>query len=318
MDYYGIKRLAFNNQKVRVILAIFIALNILVYYLLFSNDCFGLLNTNITSNLIIDFVNVGQGDCCVIKTPKGRTFVVDGGTKADSDIVKNNNRELIENYLKRYNVKELDGIVVTHWHADDFSGLVPVLKTYKVNCVYETPIFNKNEQYDKFDKICSEKKIKRVTVRSGNILEWGDDIFVQVLNPESNYGLDYDFGVNNGAIVLLIRYGKVQILLCSDIQEEAEREVIKYNEGIKSQIIKIPDHGSDKSAYKPFFKMVGAKDGIISVGKNNAFGYPSDKALDIFDELGIKIYRTDYNGNIHLKVGGKNEKDYTISVDRNI
>ena len=100
------------------------------------------------------------------------------------------------------------------------------------------------------------------------------------------------------------------------IQDEAERDVIKYNEGLKSQVIKIPDHGAARSSYKPFFKMVAPSHGIISVGKDNQFGYPSDQALELFDDLGIKIYRTDINGNIRLTVGGKDEKDYYFSVDR--
>ena len=58
--------------------------------------------------------------------------------------------------------------------------------------------------------------------------------------------------------------------------------------------------------------MVGASIGIISVGANNKFNYPSDKALESFDELGMKIYRTDKNGNIILKIGGKDEKDFSI------
>ena len=115
-----------------------------------------------------------------------------------------------------------------------------------------------------------------------------------------------------------IRYGKVKTLLCSNIQEESEREVIKFNQGIESQIIKIPNHGNKNSIYKNFFKMVNAKDGIISVGKNNPFGLPSEEALDLFNELEMNIYRTDLNGNIHLTIGGKNEKDYKITVDRNI
>ncbi len=317
MSFYGVQEKPFSNQNTRVILAILIVFNLFVFLALLSKNHLGLLPDNLSTDLKIDFVNVGQGDCCVIRTPKGRTFVVDGGTNVSETDAKKAERELIYKYLTRINVNEVDGVVATHWHADDFTGLIPVLKRFKVNTVYETPIGFVNEFYKDFDEACKKNDIKRITVRAGNVLEWGDELFVQVLNPEDIYGSANHSEINNDSIVLLIRYGKVQVLLCADIQEDAEREILKYNEGIKSQIIKIPDHGADQSAYKPFFKIVGAADGIISVGANNKFKYPSDKSLELFEELGMKIYRTDRNGNIHLSIGGKDEKDYTISVDYN-
>ena len=315
MNNYGFKEKSFSNPHTRIILAILISINILVFAILLSKNHLGLLPTNLSPELTIDFVNVGQGDCCVIRTPKGRTFVVDGGTNVSESDAKKQGRELIYKYLAKLGIDEIDGIVATHWHIDDFSGLIPVLKKFKVNAVYETPIGFSNEFYNDFDQACKKNDVKRITVMAGKILEWGDELFVQVLNPEDIYGSSNHSEINNDSIVLLIRYGKVQTLLCADIQEDAEREVLKYNEGIKSQIIKIPDHGAARSAYKHFFKMVDAKVGIISVGHDNKFNYPSDSSLELFQELGMKIYRTDRNGNIRLKIGGKDENDYSISVD---
>ena len=315
MNTFGFRERPFASQEARVILAVFIVLNIIVYLALFSKNHLGLTESIYSTDLTIDFVNVGQGDCCVIRTPKGRTFVIDGGTNVSEADAKKQGRELIYKYLEKIGVYDIDGVVVTHWHIDDFSGLIPVLKKFNVNRVYETPIGFPNEFYNEFDQACKKNDVKRITVRAGNKLEWGDEIFVQVLNPEDVYGSANHSEINNDSIVLLVRYGKVQVLLCADIQEDAEREVLKYNEGIKSQIIKVPDHGAKRSLYKNFFKIVGASDGIISVGAKNKFNYPSDDALDYFEELGMKIYRTDRNGNIHLKIGGKDEKDYTITVD---
>ncbi len=318
METYGFDQKPFSKQSSKLILMVLIILNILLLLTLFSKNHFGLLPERYYPELIIHFVNVGQGDCCVIQTPKGRTFVVDGGTNVSEKDAKKEGRELICDYLSKIGIDNIDGIVATHWHVDDFSGLIPVLKRFKVNTVYETPIGFINEFYNDFDEACKKNNLKRITVRSGNVLEWGDELFVQVLNPEDIYGSTNHSEINNDSIVLLIRYGKVQVLLCADIQEEAEREILKYNEGIKSQIIKIPDHGAERSIYKPFFKMVGASDGVISVGNKNKFNYPSDKAIDCFDELGMKIYRTDRNGNIVLKIGGKDEKDYSFKVERSI
>ena len=188
MRSFGIKERPFSKQATRVILAVLIVLNILVFALLFSKNMLGLLNINVSPQLKIDFVNVGQGDCCVIRTPKGRTFVVDGGTNVSEEDAKKLGRELIYKYVEKMKIKKIDGVVVTHWHVDDFSGLIPLIKNFDVSCVYETPIGFINEFYNDLDEACKTKNVKRISVTAGNVLEWGDELFVQVLNPEDIFG----------------------------------------------------------------------------------------------------------------------------------
>ncbi len=318
MEIYGFDRKSFATPLHRTLLAVLIGLIILVYSLLFSRNVFGFINVNVCEDLRIEIVNVGQGDCSIIRTPKGRTILIDGGTNVSVKEARQIGRVRIQDYLARLGIDELDAVVVTHWHVDDFSGLIPVLNEYKVHAIYETPNLFKNDLYNDFEELCEKKGIKRITVRAGNNLEFGDEVFIQVINPEETFGSNVHSEMNDDSIVLLIRYGKVQTLMCADIGEDAEREVVKYNNLLKSQIIKIPDHGADRSGYRPFFEMVDAKVGIISVGANNPFGYPSVKHLDYLEGRGTKLYRTDLNGNIHIRVGGKDENDFRISVDRKL
>lgn len=318
IDIYGFKKKSFSSSAKRRLVILLLILIVVLYSALFSKNIFGLVESDLCEELRIDIVNVGQGDCSVIRTPKGRTIVMDGGTNISRDEAKKKGRLRIQDYLASQNIDRIDCVIVTHWHVDNYSGLIPVLRDYKVDVVYETPIGFTNDIYEEFNQLCIKKNIKRISVMAGNKLEVGDELFVQVLNPEDCYASERHSEINDDSIVLLIRYGKVQLLMCADIGEEAEREILKYNEGLKSQIIKIPDHGADRSAYKPFFKMVGAKDGIISVGANNPFGYPSEKHLNYLKELGLRLYRTDLNGTVRIKIGGKDENDYTISVDRKL
>ena len=318
MNIYGFDRKSFATPQTRTLLAVLIGLIILVYSLLFNKNMFGLIDINICEDLRIEIVNVGQGDCSIIRTPKGRTILIDGGTNVSTKEARQIGRVRIQDYLAKLGIDEIDAIVVTHWHIDDFSALIPVLNEYKVHAVYETANLYKNDLYNDFEMICEKKSIKRITVRAGYQLEMGDDVFIQVLNPEETFGSNVQAEINNDSIVLLVRYGKVQTLMCADIGEDAEREVVKYNTCLKSQIIKIPDHGADRSGYRPFFEMVDAKVGLISVGANNPFGYPSVKHLEYLEGRGTKLYRTDLNGNIHIRVGGKDENDFQISVDRKL
>lgn len=318
MRIYGFKRKLFETPLKRSMLAVLIVTNFLVLALLLSKDMLGLMEVNLNQELRIEIVNVGQGDCAIIRTPKGRTFLVDGGTNVSKKEARQLGRERIQDYLKKIGIDKIDCILVTHWHIDDFSGLIPVIKEFKVDTVFETANLFRNDFYDEFDDLCKRKRIKRITVKSGNKLELGDEVFVQVLNPEDSFASSNHSEMNDDSVVLLIRYGKVQTLMCADIGEDAEREIVKFNDSLRSQIIKIPDHGSERSLYRPFYKLVKPMVGVISVGANNPFGFPSEKSIEFFEETGIKLYRTDLNGNVHLFIGGKDEKDFRIYVDRKL
>lgn len=316
MSRFGYEQKSFQSKKTNFVFAALLVLVFFVWALLLSPDHGGLVNTHITTELSVDFINVGQGDAILIRTPMGKNYLVDGGANVPVTEARREGRELIHNYLRSHGIGHLDGVIITHWHNDHLSGLLPVLRLYEVDMVYEPPGSFDTEAYKDFEAICSKNHIKRVTTRAGDVLEWGNELFVQVLHPENPLsGKEYS-DVNNLSIVLLIRYGKVQMMLAGDIEEDAEREIMKYGEAIKSQILKVPHHGADTSDYFKFLKTVSPEVGVIMVGANNAFRHPSPRTLSSYERIATKLYRTDRHGNIRLLVGGKDARDYRFELDQ--
>ncbi len=317
MNYYGFKNKAFQSRGKKTLISILLLLTVFAWVLLFLPASGGLIDTSINESLRIDFINVGQGDSILVRTPEGRNYLIDGGMEATILDANKTGRELVQNYLNTMGVKSLDGVIISHWHNDHFGGLLPVIKTFPVKQTWECGTNSEVANYKKYEELCKLKRIKRVTAKSGDVLEWGNEIFVQVINPElysktSNYS-----SLHNSSIVLLIRYGKVQVLLAGDIEEDSERELMKYGEGLRSQILKIPNHGSDASIYEPFLKLVRPKVGIICVGKDNPFRHPAKDALKAYKRLKTKIYRTDESGSISLVIGGKSNNDFKVVLERN-
>ncbi|GAB4279881.1 MAG: hypothetical protein Kow0029_24030 [Candidatus Rifleibacteriota bacterium] len=290
----------------------------MVWAVFLSDDLGGLVQTNLNKDLRLDFVNVGQGDAILVRTPMGKTYLVDAGMNVTLAEARKENRELIQNYLRNLGITRLDGIVITHWHNDHLGGIIPLLRLYDVPQIWECPTDFETDLFRKYEELCSKKRIRRISTKAGDVLEWGNELFVQVLHPDNKSRTHEYSDMNNMSIVLLLRYGKVQTILAGDIEEEGEREVVKYGPAIKSQILKIPHHGSDTSIYSLFIKRVAPEVGIIQVGRNNPFKHPSDKTLLAYGTIGTKIYRTDRHGNIRLFIGGKDEKDYRFEVDRRL
>ena len=318
MSKFGFEQKSFQSKKTNFVFFALLILVVFVWALVLSPDHGGLVEANLNPELRIDFINVGQGDAILIRTPRGKNFLIDGGNNVTVTDARREGRELVQNYLRQQKISKLDGVVVTHWHNDHLGGLIPVLRLFEVDKVYETPSSFYSDSWKSYDEICTKSRIKRTSLKAGDVLEWGNELFVQVLHPDKPGKEKTYADVNNMSIVLLLRYGKVQILLPGDIEEDSEREVMKYGEGIRSQIIKVPHHGADTSDYLSFLKMVKPETGVIMVGRSNAFKHPSPRTISHYDQVGTKLYRTDRHCNIRLQVGGKDSADYRFVVDQRL
>lgn len=318
MSKYGFEQKSFQSRKTNFVFFILLIGVLFVYAMLLSSDLGGLVEANLSTELRLDFINVGQGDAILVRTPSGKNYLIDGGATTTVADARKEDRELVQLYLRDQGITRLDGIVVTHWHNDHLGGIVPLLRLYDVPQIWECPTSANTDTYAAYEELCQKKRIRRISTQAGDVLEWGNELFVQVLHPDQKSKANSYADMNNMSIVLLLRYGKVQTFLAGDIEEEGEREVMKYGEGIRSQIIKIPHHGSDTSDYAPFLRAVAPEVGVMQVGHNNSFRHPSDKTLLEYGNLGTKIYRTDKHGNIRLIIGGKDEKDYRFVVDQRL
>lgn len=316
MTKFGYEQKSFQSKKTNFVFAALLILVFFVWALLLSPDHGGLVAININPELRVDFINVGQGDAILLRTPMGKNYLIDAGANVPIAEARREGRELAHNYLRTLGVGHLDGVVITHWHNDHLGGLLPVLRLFDVDMVYEPPGAFETEAYKDFEAICSKQHIKRVTTKAGDVLEWGNELFVQALHPEKPLSGKEYADVNNLSIVLLARYGKVQMLFAGDIEEDAEREVMNYGEALRSQILKVPHHGADTSDYFRFLQLVAPEIGVIMVGANNAFRHPSVRTLTQYERLGTKLYRTDRHGNIRLFVSGRNDKDFRFELDQ--
>ena len=320
MVEYGFEQKSFQTGAVKFIFVFLLVMVLFVWAVYLSPDHAGLLPRSFHKELLVDFINVGQGDAILIQTPTNKYFLVDGGVNVPMSEAQRNRRELVHHYLRKKGISRLHGVVVTHPHNDHIGGLVPVVKQYDVDRVWEVSTNFQTATVDDFKKYCKSRRIPRIPAKAGDVLDWGEELFVQVLHPDhAAPGTKYsDSDMNNLSVTLLIRYGKFSMLLTGDIEEDTEAEVAQYGEGLKCQVLKVPHHGSETSLYQPFLNLVKPEYGIIQVGRNNPFRHPSAAALQAYRGLGTKIYRTDHHGNVRLIVGGEREDDFRLEVDRSI
>ena len=147
--------------------------------------------------LEVDFLNVGQGDAELIKTPYGQNILIDGGP--DNKVLAELGRNLP--WLE----KKIDLIILTHPHDDHVSGLIDVLKKYQVGRILMADAPSNAPPYEEFLRMDYEKKVPVVLVAGRQIITLGADLRLEILHPEKD---DIGADLNEDSIVARLIYKK--------------------------------------------------------------------------------------------------------------
>ncbi|HOW27987.1 MAG TPA: ComEC/Rec2 family competence protein [Elusimicrobiota bacterium] len=253
--------------------------------------------------LVVTFMDVGQGDSTFIRLPNGKTALVDGsGTPGWSKMDYDPGRQTILPLLRDKNVSKLDYVLLTHPHADHVGGLVSVLKGIPVGTFFDPVLEHGEPEYEELLELVERKKIDYRDVGEGDLLEWDPSVKVLVMNPPRDFSYE---DINDNSVVLKIEYKSVSFLLCGDAETEAEsRMVHQYKEGLKSHILKIGHHGSRTSSSARFIDTVQPEVGVIMCGYRNLFKHPHPETLSRLSSRQIKVFRTDEDGHIEIRTDG--------------
>jgi len=164
----------------------------------------------------------------------------------------------------------------------------------------------KSAIYDEWLRVIKDKDIKYTLAQTGQQIDLGE-VVIKVLNPQIPYLAGTESDIDNNGVVLRISMDNVSFLLTADTMWEAEFELIARRADLTSTALKVGHHGSDTSTCPEFLAVVNPQLAVISVGKDNRFGHPTDEVMDrLKQKLGEEnIYRTDEQGAIEFITDGE-------------
>lgn len=261
-----------------------------------------------TNNMYINFIDVSQGDACLIRQ-KTKVILIDGGGTNNQNNNYNVGKSILMPYLLARKIKTIDYMIFSHFDNDHCQGLIYVLENLKVKNVLIGEQYEEYQNYQKLKEVATRKAIKIYTLKKGDSLKLTKSLKMEVLWPKKEEMISEN-SINNNSLVLKITFGNFSILFTGDIEKIAEEKILKEYEGkqklLQSTILKVAHHGSKTSSIKDFLQKVNPKCALIGVGKDNKFGHPSNITLETLKELNTKIYRTDQCGEISIKVTKQN------------
>lgn len=238
------------------------------------------------------FLDIGQGDAILIKTPEQHYILVDGGPG-------NGVMEQLAEVMPFF-VKELDFVILTHPHADHMDGLVEVLRRYQVKGVLlSAPNYN-SSTYDQFLTEISDQNLPFWISEMNTDFRFGPVDFDVIYPFEQVFGRNFD-NVNNASVGMKVTYGRTRILLTGDLEQEAEAELVAnpYLD-LRADILKAGHHGSRTSSTVDFLNKVKPKIVVIQCGKDNQFGHPHEETLKKFEQMGVELWRNDLDGRVEF------------------
>jgi competence protein ComEC len=266
----------------------------------FASSTFSLsLNTSCPENVTVYFLDVGQGDSILVKTPTKNVLIDGGSTEAGATLL---------NYLGTYHVTKIDLLIATHPHADHIGGLVSLLQS---DIPVQDIVYNgyNHTSTATFNTWKNLALIHNLTQGSKNqIYSISPTINFTIISPTN----PTQFGsttneINDNSIVMKLQVGNNSAMLTGDSQFDSEQSLLSSGYDLHSQVLKVGHHGSSTSTSQAFLSAVIPIYAVISAGINNQYGHPTQQTLDILANNNIITYGTYSYGTIIFSLNSESQ-----------
>jgi len=267
------------------------------------------------SAAFVRFIDVGQGDSILINSGGAAVLIDAGEEEYSSEVIRQ---------ISDQGITKLDVLVGTHPHSDHIGGLDKVIEAFDIGEFYMPRVTNNTRQFEEVIMAAAAKSLRITAPIPGDALELAGGLMLYFLGPvfeDAGY-------INDSSIIIKAVFageGKQEysFLFAADAESLAERLLLENNAdigaGSGADVLKVGHHGSATSTGRDFLAVVDPAYAVIQCGAGNPYGHPDPGVLDLLDEQGATVMRTDLSGTItfYLNWGGADDEGrYIITTER--
>ena len=237
----------------------------------------------------IYFLDVGQGDCTLIRTREG-DILIDAGPESAQDALCLR--------LAQLGVKEIALAIFTHPDEDHVGGADGVFEKIPVREVWLPMREMDNPSAARMEKAIEENGAARKNVRAGEVLKVGDAV-VATLAPMGDATGD----PNDNSIVVRVTCGEVGMLFMGDASAKIEQKLVEtYSKAhLSAQLYKVGHHGSSTSNTEAFLSVVNPTYAVICSSIDNSYGHPHGVVVERLQNVGATVLMTATDGEVVLE-----------------
>lgn len=254
------------NVRWKMVIGLLLGVNLL----LIEN----VMNDTDPKTLDITFLDIGQGDAIHIKTPNDKHLLVDAGRWSPGG---NSGEEVILPYLEESGINRLDGIVLSHPHADHIGGIIDIIETIPVDTIYQTRADYDSNLYQTYMKLAEEHRIPIQYPIAGDLVNIDPAIRLFIIGPNSG---SESSNINNHSLAFKVVYGETSALFSGDAEAEQELRLANmYGDFLKSNLYKVGHHASNTSSSRLFLDAIQPGISVASLAFENRFRHPGAEAV---------------------------------------
>lgn len=243
----------------------------------------------------VTVLDVGQGDGLVLRSPLGRTLLVDAGGSFDGRL--DIGERVLGPYLWSQGVRRIDALVVTHAHPDHVGGVRFLIRAFDVGECWEGLAPRADRGYAELDRLLRQARLRRRALVRGDRLDW-DGVRLEVLGPAAQ--APPLATRNDDSLVLRVGFGAVSFLLAGDVEAAGEAALAPG----RLAVLKVAHHGSRTSSGAGLLEETRPRVAVISAGFRNPFGHPHPEVLGRLAEVRALVFRTDREGAVRMTTDG--------------
>lgn len=246
------------------------------------------------TDLVVRFVDVGQGDATIIEFPDGKTMLIDTPT-GKSNVVKA--------ALRADGRSTIDWLVATHPDADHIGGLDSIISSMDIGSIWAPEVNNSTQTYTRFLTSISNKGMGIEPAYAGRQIATGENYSIDILWPQQGTSYSED---NAYSVVIKVTYGENTFLFTGDAPVEAQNSCVDGH----VDVLKVSHHGSASGMSSTLAAKLTPTIAVLSYGKNS-YGHPTQVVLDALSSVGSQVYGTYVHGTVTVVSNGK---DVTAST----
>lgn len=254
-------------------------------------------------DLEVHFINLGHGDCSLIKTPEGKVILLDAGLAIMN--------WKLRRYLRDHQLDTIDLLILSHPHQDHYGGMRGIVKELEVKAFVEPGVPSSDKAFSKLLRLVQKKGVPHTIARRGKTLRMGE-VALHVLSPPKELLEGVRSVGNANSIVLRLSYEDIDLLFTGDIEVETEELLLQAGDDLRADLLKVPHHGISTSTTAAFLEAVRPRYAVIQCAY---YAEPSRDLYDRFQKRGITWFRNDANGTVVFRFD-RTSGEFVVDLER--